>query len=162
MENTEVKTQEQTGTEEKTFTQAELNAIVQSRVGELTDKYKNYEELKEKAQKFDALEEESKTELQKATEKADALEKELTSLKTANKVREIREEVARDKGVPADLLTGETKEDCEKQADNIIAFAKPNAYPAVKDKGEVRTSGTGGSTRDQFADWVQRSIKGGD
>lgn len=162
MENTEVKTQEQTGTEEKTFTQAELNAIVQSRVGELTDKYKNYEELKEKAQKFDALEEESKTELQKATEKADALEKELTSLKTANKVRAIREEVAKDKGVPANLLTGETKEDCEKQAEDIIAFAKPNSYPAVKDKGEVRTSGTGGSTRDQFADWVQRNINGGE
>ena len=161
MENTEVKTQEQTGTEEKTFTQEELNSIVQKRVGELTSKYENYEELKAKAQKFDALAEESKTELQKATEKADALEKELTSLKTANKVRAIREEVAKDKGVPANLLTGETKEDCEKQADDIIAFAKPKSYPAVKDKGEVRTFGTGGSTRDQFAEWVQNNIQGG-
>ena len=50
MENTEVKTQEQAKTEERTFTQAELNAIVQKRVGEVTEKYGNYEELKEKAQ----------------------------------------------------------------------------------------------------------------
>lgn len=151
-----------TGTEEKTFTQEELNSIVQARVGEMTDKYKDYEVLKEKAQKFDALEEKSKTELQKATEKADALEKELSSMKKADEVRTIREGVAKEKGVPANLLTGETKEDCEKQADDIIAFAKPNAYPDVKDKGEANTTGTGGSTRDQFADWVQENFQGGE
>lgn len=161
MDNTEGKVQG-TGTEEKTFTQEELNSIVQARVGELTDKYKDYEEVKAKAQKFDALEEESKTELQKATERADALQKEVDTMKKADKVRTIRESVAKNKGVPANLLTGETKEDCEKQADDIIAFAKPNAYPAVKDKGEVRTSGTGGSTRDQFADWVQENFQGGE
>lgn len=161
MENTEVKTQEQTGTEEKTFTQAELNAIVQSRVGELTDKYKNYEELKEKAQKFDALEEESKTELQKATEKADALEKELTSLKAANKVREIHEEVAKATGVPAHLLTGETKEACEAQAKAIMSFAKPEAFPVVPDGGEVRNTGHTGSAREQFADWANETFLSG-
>ena len=55
MENTEVKAQETQQTEEKTFTQAELNAIVQKRVGEVTSKYGNYEELKEKALKFDQI-----------------------------------------------------------------------------------------------------------
>lgn len=161
MGNTDVKDQG-TGTEEKTFTQEELNSIVQARVGELTDKYKNYEELKEKAQKFDALEEESKTELQKATERADALQKQVDSMKKADQIRTIREGVAKDKGVPANLLTGETKEDCEKQADDIIAFAKPNAYPSVKDNGEVKATGTGGSTRDQFAEWVQQNFQGGE
>lgn len=162
MDNTEVKTQNTgTQTEEKTFTQAELNAIVQKRVAEQTAKYENYEELKAKAQKFDALEEGSKTELQKATEKADALQKQLDSMKKADKVRTIREGVSKEKGVPAGLLTGETQEECEKQADDIIAFAKPKSYPAVKDKGEVKTSGTGGSTRDQFAEWVQESLQAG-
>lgn len=161
MDNTDVKDQG-TGTEEKTFTQEELNSIVQARVGELTDKYKDYEEVKAKAQKFDALEEESKTELQKATERADALQKEVDTMKKADKIRTIREGVAKDKGVPANLLTGETKEDCEKQADDIIAFAKPKSYPVVKDKGEVRTSGTGGSTREKFADWVHENFQGGE
>lgn len=161
MENTEAKVQETEQTEEKTFTQAELNAVVQKRVGELTAKYENYEELKAKAQKFDALEEESKTELQKATEKADALQKELDGMKKADKIRTIRESVSKDKGVPAELLTGDTQEECEKQADNIIAFAKPNSYPVVKDKGEVSTAGAGGSTRDQFAEWVQESLQTG-
>ena len=161
MENTEAKVQETEQTEEKTFTQAELNAIVQKRVGEVTAKYEDYEELKGKAQKFDALEEESKTELQKATEKANALQKQVDSMKKADKIRTIREGVSKAKGVPAGLLTGETQEECEKQADDIIAFAKPKSYPAVKDKGEVTTSGTGGSTRDQFAEWVQESLQAG-
>ena len=161
MEKTENNIQETTKTEEKTFTQAELNAVVQKRVGELTAKYENYEELKAKAQKFDALEEESKTELQKATEKADALQKELDGMKKADKIRTIRESVSKEKGVPAGLLTAETQEACEKQADDIIAFAKPNAYPVVRDQGEVNPPGTGGSTRDQFAEWVPESLQAG-
>ena len=48
MENTEMNVQEATQTEERTFTQAELNAIVQKRLGEQAAKYGNYEELKEK------------------------------------------------------------------------------------------------------------------
>ena len=159
MEQTEVKTQETEQTEERTFTQAELNAIVQKRVGELTSKYGNYEELKEKAQKFDEIEEQSKSELQKANERADALQKELDGWKKADSVRKIREEVAKELGVPANLLNGETKEECEAQAKGILSFAKPDAYPSVKDGGEARNTGSA-KTRDQFADWFNE-LNGG-
>ena len=159
MDNTEVKAQETTQTEERTFTQAELNAIIQTRIGEVTAKYENYEELKEKALKFDEIEDKAKTELQKATERADALQKELDSMKKADSVRKIREEVSKSTGVPANLLNGDTKEDCEAQAKAIMSFAKPDAYPSVKDGGEVRNTGSG-KTRDQFADWFN-DINGG-
>lgn len=159
MEQTEVKTQEAQQTEERTFTQAELNAIVQKRIGEVSAKYGNYEELKEKALKFDKIEEESKSELQKATDRADALQKELDGMKKADSVRKIREEVAKDLGVPAHLLNGETKEECEAQAKGILSFAKPDAYPAVKDGGEARSTATG-KTRDQFANWFNE-LNGG-
>lgn len=139
MENTEVKAQETQQAEEKTFTQAELNAIVQKRVGELTTKYGDYEELKEKAQKLDQIEEQSKSELQKATEKADSLQTELESLKAANKERELKEKIAAETGVPASLLRGSSEEDLKAQAEAIMGFAKANkpAYPNVKDSGEV-------------------------
>ena len=160
MDQTEVKTQETTDqTEERTFTQAELNAIVQKRLGEQAAKFGNYEELKEKAQKFDEIEDKAKTELQKVTERADALQKELDSMKKADSVRKIREEVAKELGVPANLLNGDTKEECEAQAKGILSFAKPDAYPSVKDGGEVRNTGSG-KTRDQFADWL-KDINGG-
>ena len=68
--NTEVI--QETEQTERTFTQAELNAIVQERVGETKAKYGDYEELKAKASKYDEQVEASKSELQKATERADS------------------------------------------------------------------------------------------
>lgn len=152
MDDTEVKTQETQQTEERTFTQAELNAIIQKRIGEVTAKYENYEDLKAKAQKFDEIEEQGKSELQKANERADALQRELDGMKKADSVRQIREEVSKELGVPANLLNGGTKEECEMQAKAILSFAKPDSYPSVKDGGEARHTGSG-KTRDQFADW---------
>ena len=151
MDNNELNNVQEPQTEEKTFTQAELNAIVQDRLGREKAKYENYEELKEKALKFDEMEEESKSELQKATERADSLQAELDKMKKADAVRTLREEVSKETGVPSNLLHGTTKEECEAQAKDILAYAKPN-YPKVEDKGEVNHVG-GGSTREQFANW---------
>lgn len=159
MENTEAKAQEQMEqTEEKTFTQAELNAIVQKRVGDLTAKYENYEELKEKAQKFDDIEEKSKSELQKATEKAEDLQKKLDALTKANSVREVRAKVEKETGVPADLLSGEDEESCTKQAKAILEFAKPHGYPNVKDTGELQKPVGKTGTAEQFAEWFKKSL----
>ena len=137
----------------KMFTQEELNQMIGDRLARERAKYVDYESLKEKAEKYDKIEEESKTELQKATERADKLQAELTMLKKAEEVRNTREEVAKEIGVPASLLTAETKEDCEAQAKAILSFAKPDeGYPKVKDGGEV-TKKPSGSAEQQFADW---------
>lgn len=143
----------------KTFTQEEVNRIVEERIHRERSKYADYDTLREKATKFDEAEEASKSELQKATERADKLQAQLDSYQKAEELRKIHEEVAKSTGVPAHLLTGETKEDCEAQAKAIMSFAKPEAFPAVKDGGEVRVTGTG-KTRDQFADWFNESNGG--
>ena len=52
--------------EQRTFTQAEMNAIIQDRLTRERGKYADYEALKAKAAKFDAAEETGKTDLQKA------------------------------------------------------------------------------------------------
>lgn len=49
----------------RTFTQDELNAIVQKRIAETQRKYSDYESLKEKAGKYDAVQEAGKTELER-------------------------------------------------------------------------------------------------
>ena len=138
--------------EQKTFTQDELNALVGERLRRESAKYADYEDLKAKAQKFDEYTESQKTELEKANEKTASLEAELTSLKRANEVREMREKVAKEKGVPVDLLTGDTEEECAAFADKLNAYKKPGTYPNVKDGGEVKGN-SGKTTRDQFADW---------
>ncbi len=137
--------------EQKTFTQEEVNSIVAERLGRDRQKYSDYESLKQKAEEFDKLQEANKSELQKATERADALEKQLADIMKANEVRDIRSKISKETGVPFELLTADTEEECKRQAEAISAFAKPQGYPKVIDGGEV--SGTSKrSARDQFAE----------
>lgn len=146
---------QETKEEPKTFTQEEVNSFLAKDRKQMAEKYADYEDLKAKAAKYDEAQEANKSELQKATERANALEAELNSLKEAEKVRTIRESVAEKTKVPAHLLTGNTVEECEKQAAAIADFAKPPSYPAVKDGGEVNNVGNL-STRQQFAEWTEK------
>lgn len=88
-----------------------------------------------------------------------AVQEELTGLKAANSLRELREKVGKEKGVPADLLTGETEDACKGQADSILAFAKQQpGYPALKDGGEAHEGGST-ATREQFASWFNEAMQ---
>ncbi len=148
----------QTAQPEKTFSQAELDAIIGDRLKREREKYADYEDLKARAEKYNALEEASKTDLQKAQEQAEAYKAELEGLKKAAAARDARDKVSAETGVPASLLSGETEEACKAQADAILKWrgSQPN-YPAVSDGGEVHTI-SGGSTRDQFAAWAQAAL----
>ncbi len=100
----------------------------------------------------------SPDELKNAQDAAAKLEKELTQMKLANQLRELRETVAKEKGVPAELLTGESEDACKKQADGILAYAKSQqGYPQLPDGGEAGASSQG-AARDRFAAWAQGKI----
>jgi len=126
-------------TSEKTFTQAELDAIVGDRLKRERAKYSDYEDLKTKAAAFDAAEEASKSDLQKANERADALQAELDAMKRARQEQELRDRISQETGVPANLLRGTSEEDLRAQAEAIKGFAQTtNKYPNVRDAGEAR------------------------
>lgn len=152
-ETATVTTQENAEMQTRTFTQDEVNAIVGKRLAEEKGKYADYDVLKAKADKFDEAEEKNKTELEKATERANNLEAELTALKKADEVRTMRENVANETGIPVHLLTGATEDECKAQAEAIKAFAQPGGYPKVKDGGEMPKPNNG-STKQQFADFM--------
>lgn len=143
---------------EKTFTQADIDRIVSERLDRERGKYADYDELKAKAAKFDEAEEASKTELQKATEKATALQAEVDALKAATELRNVRDKVATETGIPVTLLTGGTEEECKAQAEAIKAYAQEAPYPSVKDAGNTHTVKT--ETRDQFANWMNENFGG--
>ena len=98
-------------------------------------------EFFEKAGKYDELQENGKTELQKANEKAARLEKELGDLKKTNSVRAIREKISGEMKVPAELLTGEDEETCKKQAEAFLKYIKPSGYPDTKPNNRRNTGG---------------------
>lgn len=145
--------------EERTFTQTEMDAIIRERLGRERSKYADYEELRAKAAQYDAAQEAGKTELQKATERADALQRQLDALTEAETVRKVRETVSQATGVPATLLSGKSEDECKAQAQAILAFAKPGTYPAVKDGGEPRNKPSGKTTSEQFAEWFHAQMK---
>lgn len=86
------------------------------------------------------------------------VQKELDDLKAANALRELRDKVAKDTGVPAELLTQTDEAALKAQAEAIQAFAKPKGYPGVKDGGEVHGAGNT-ATRDKFAAWFNENMK---
>lgn len=139
---------------EKTFTQAQLDAIVAERLNREREKFADYDTLKEKAGKFDAAEEAAKSELQKATDKAAELQKQLDDLKKQNTLRTLREKVAGEMKVPANLITAETEDAMKAQAQAILEYARPGTYPNVRDGGEPHGVTGKANTRDQFANWL--------
>ena len=142
----------------KTFTQAEVDLIVKERLGRERAKYEGFEEYKEKAAQLDKIEEANKTELQKAQEEAEALKKKLNEMETASALRAMREKKKNKKGVPIDLLTGETEEACNTQADGILKFASAQGYPVVRDNGEPSKMSKP-STREQFKEFMDANFK---
>lgn len=148
-------TEDKTTGTEKTFTQTELNAILKDRLDREKQKYGDLKTLKEKAEKYDKWEESNKTELEKANERASTLEKELAGIKKAAELKEIRDKVAAEYKVPSTLLSAGTEEELQEQAKALIAWANPNAYPDVRDGGEI-SNVKANTTRDQFEQWASQ------
>lgn len=154
--NQEVTNNQQEAPADRTFSQAEVDAIVRERLTRDRAKFADYDALKEKAKRLDEIEEASKTELQKAQERAQAVEQELNKLKQANELRDLRQRIATETGVPVHLLTATNEEDLKTQAGQIIDFARPG-YPVVRDGGEIPSiPPVKKSTADQFADWFSK------
>ena len=136
---------------DKTFSQDDLNKIVQQRVAEEKAKYGDYEELKTKLAK---IEEANKSDLEKAVEKAAAAEAKATALEKAAEQAKWRAEVRKEKGLPESvdpLLAGETLDEIKAKADILAAnMPKGKTPPFVpSDKGDPLTP-PGGSDLKEF------------
>lgn len=144
--------------EARTFTQEELNKFVSERVKRERAKYADYEELKEKALKFDEITAAQGTELTKLQEESKKLKEELKSMKEAEQLRLTKEKIAKDSNIPLELLTEKTEEALLNQAAALANYIKQQpGYPVVKDGGEV--SGTGARpTAQAFNEWMQKAL----
>lgn len=128
----------------KTFTQAEVDAIIGDRLKREREKFADYSDLKTKAEEYDKQQAASKSELQKEQEKSAALQKEIEAMKKKSTIAEARAKVAKDTGVPIECLSGEDEDSCKAQAEAILKFAKPSGYPGVrKDTPPKKNSSSG-------------------
>ena len=143
------------GAEEKTFTQAELDAVVKDRLKREREKYADYDDLKAKATKFDEYEAANKSELEKANERANALQAELDGIKKKAELNAMRAKIATDNNIPVDLLTGTTEEECNTQVEAIKGLLSSRGVPvSVSDGGEVNNTNKVSSGQ-KFANWAK-------
>lgn len=144
--------------EQKTFTQAELDAVVKDRLKREREKYADFDALKAKAAKFDEIEQANKTELEKANEQVSALKAQLDGIKKAEELREMRTKIATENNVPIELLNGATEEECQAQADKIKEMMSASGIPtSVRDGGEVTHAGKV-SSGTLFANWAKDKL----
>ncbi len=115
--------------EPKSFTQEQVDQIVEKRLAKERGKYKDYDELKTKAMKLDEMENAGKSELDKLKESNAALRKQIDDAAAEKQHAEWVSEVAKDKGVPAELLRGGSKEELEAHADLLRAALHPASKP---------------------------------
>jgi hypothetical protein len=117
-------------------TQDELNRIIADRVSREKAKYADYGDLKSRAAKYDEVEQASKTELQRITERAEAVEAELAQTKSdALRLTVIaRHQIPEDH---QDLVFGETEDELTKRAEKVQALvglqAAAAAAPGVRE-----------------------------
>ena len=122
----------------KTFTQDELNAIVEQRLKREHAKYADYDDLKTKASKFDEAQEAQKSELEKLSEKYAKSENRMRQLEHQNLVYD----VASRNGIPSDyrdFLTGDSEEDLEAQAKRLSGLIKGSASQDESAAGKTAT-----------------------
>lgn len=121
----------------KTFTQEQVDKIVQERLARAKQSVPDdYEALKAKAAKLDEIEEANKSEFDKLTEQYAALQKEHEQLVHENERKAWAAEVSKEKGVPASVLRGDTREELEAHAQAILDSGLSH-YGSTPDKGEA-------------------------
>lgn len=125
--------------------QEDLDALIASRVTRERAKFeKQFGEYKSAAEELAQIRDGEKTELQKVTDQLAAV----TAERDAAQRSSLVSSVAADKGVPASALIGDTREELEAVADELIAWRGAQATPPPVPKPSVRDlkSGTTGAT----------------
>lgn len=132
-------------------TQEDLDKIIGKRLAREREKYAGFEDLKAKAEKYDAIEEGQKTELQKLQERIEKAEKENAVFKQREQVNTWAAEVSKETGVPANLLRGSTKDELESHAAMLKEFTgEQSTAPVVQSDGKKPKSKAGVTTAELF------------
>lgn len=156
-EATETPTQSAESAEnEKTFTQAEVDAIVGDRLKRERAKHADYSELKAKAARLDEIEAASKSELEKAVEERDKYKARVEELENEKTRAAEVAEAARKHGVDAELLARMSGDVEENAAFLKAQMDGAQKHGKVPDKGEAHVETVTRESIEAIKDPVER------
>ncbi len=146
-------------------TQADLDRIIGERLSRERAKFADYEDLQAKAAQLDAITEADKTEQQKLQEQLAASEARVAEYELADKIRGWASEIAKETGVPAELLRGGTEAEMRAHAEALKTAGIGQAETSVKTGLGPYVPGEGsqpdkpvGNTGDMFAAFLENQL----
>ena len=134
---------------QKTFTEQEVDAKIKARIDKQNAKHA--EELAAVSARVKELE-----------ESAAKVEAERDTLKKQKEIAELTQRIATEKGVPANMLHGETEEELTKSAEAVAAYkesvlASVGTAPVITDSGEGKEPPR--DSRAVFAEFMQQNFR---
>lgn len=112
----------------------------------------------DKAKAYDELQEQSKSELQKAREEAADYKRQVEDLNAKAELAETRAKVAKETGVPAELVFGADEDEMAANAKALAAWGKPSSAPRTSRPGKF--SADAGDGRDAARRALARQLFG--
>lgn len=143
--------QQSTESENKTFTEDQVNDIVQKRLARERAKFADYDELKTKASQFDQLADSKKSETQKLQEQIDALNVSLKQkdLETA-RLRVVQKYSIPDEAVK--FLQGEDSDSLEESGKELQKLLKSQKKLVIPSEGKQP------NVPDKSGDWLRNQF----
>lgn len=123
----------------RTFTQEEVDALMGKVRRETRERFADYDALKAKADRYDELEEASKSALERAKDEAKKAKAEFDRVSAEMAHERLVARVSQDTGVPAGLLHGDTEEELSASAAAARAYAESLVPVAPRDAGGAPT-----------------------
>jgi hypothetical protein len=156
-ETTTTETDEtQTGTTvpefEPILSQDDFDKRTKARLARATAKFADYDQLRAASTELAQLKAANLTEGERQSERIRALETELQAERHSN----LRRDVAYAKGVPAERISGSTREELEQSADELLAFVAERSQP-VKPTRPAAGLKSGASNTDSRMDPKERA-----
>lgn len=136
---------------ERVFTQAEVNSFLANEKRSWEKKHADYEDLKAKVAEFESQKSANLSETEKLQQQVTQLEERYLA--------SMRAKVAAEFGMPLELVTGQTEEECQAQGEafqKILAEAKPKG-PASSVLGNP-TKGTPALNSTQLEDDLRAKL----
>lgn len=129
--------------QERTFTQEQVDRIVQERLARAKAQVPpDYDELRAKAAKYDEAQEAAKSELERAEERAARAEAALEEANARMAHDALVAKVSGETGVPAALLHGSTEEELAASAAAVTEYVEAQRPGYPRDKGGAPGGGS--------------------
>lgn len=138
----------QSGTYTPPATQADLDRIIAERLSRERAKYADYDEMKTKAAEFDKATEATKSEIQKAVERAELAEAKAAAFEKREQVAAWAKDIVKDSPIPADALRGDTEDELKVHFEQLKALIPAEAPkkgavgPYIPSEGQQPTGPT--------------------